>query len=580
MNLRGTGVSPGIACGPALIVERQRTPVFRLLLAPDQVEGEVERLSRALEASRVQLQTVKDRLSKAVGARHGYIFDAQLLMLEDPLLLDQAVAIVRDSHVNAEWALRTVAERLHALFSELTDAYLRERSTDVDDVLGRIQMNLRGARDALSLSHLPGAYVLVAQDLTPSEAAELDWERVLGVVTDAGSRTYHTAILARSLGIPAAVGLVDATRRIPPGALVVVDGTRGDVLVEPSAPTLEDYRALHDRERLEESRLQDNRPLPSVTLDGVGIRLLANVEFAEEAATGLLYGAEGIGLFRSEYLLGKSRSWPSEEEQVAVYAGLLDSVKPHPVTVRLFDLGPDDLGGGGASWRNPALGERGLRLTHRAREVFVTQIRALLRAGNLGPLRILFPFLGGPSDLDLALDLVEEARGGLRREGIPARADTPLGVNLEVPSAALTADLLGPSVGFFTVGTNDLIQYLLAVDRIDPRMAPRYEPLHPAVLRTIRLIVRAAEGCHRPLLLTGEMAADPLLAILLVGLGVRELSMNPTSIPRVKAALRAISAERAREVALRSLELPTAEKISLGIREAFCEALGVTKETM
>ena len=480
--------------------------------------------------------------------------------------------------MNAEWALRVVAERLAALFSDLTDAYLRERSTDVDDVLGRIQLNLCGARDAPSLSRLPGAFVLVAQDLTPSEAAELDWEHVLAVATDAGSRTYHTAILARSLGIPAVVGLGDATRRIPPGALVVVDGSRGDVLVEPSAPTLEDYRVLKDKELLEEQRLQDTRPLPSVTRDGVEVRLLANVEFADDASTSLIYGAEGIGLFRSEYLLGKNRKWPGEEEQVVVYEGLLDSMRPHPVTVRIFDMSPEDVAAGGPSWRNPALGERALRLTHKARDIFVQQIRALLRAAHRGPLRVLFPFVSGPSDLDLALDLVEEARSSLRRDGIAARDDTPVGVNLEVPSAAATADLLAPRVAFFTVGTNDLIQYLLAVDRVDPRVASRYEPLHPAVLRTIHGIVRVADGFGKPLSLSGEMAADPLLAILLVGLGVRELSMTPSSIPRVKAALRAVSVERAREVALRSLELDTAVKIASGLREAFAEAVGRVPE--
>jgi phosphotransferase system enzyme I (PtsI) len=559
-------------------VDRERTPVFRLLLSPDLVESEVERLSRAVEASRTQLQAVKERLQKEVGTPHAYIFDAQLLMLEDPLLLDQAVAIVREAHVNAEWALRIVSERLAALFADLTDAYLRERSTDVDDVLGRIQLNLMGAGDAPSLQRLPGPFVLVAQDLTPSEAAELDWDRVLAVATDAGSRTYHTAILARSLGIPAVVGLGDATRRVPPGALVVVDGSRGDLLVEPSAPTLEDYRALKDKELQEEQRLQDNRPLPSVTRDGVEVRLLANVEFADDAATGLLYGAQGIGLFRSEYLLGKSRKWPGEEDQVATYGRLVDGMRPYPVTVRIFDITPEDVAAGGPSWRNPALGERALRLSHRAREIFVSQIRALLRAAHRGPLRILFPFVSGPSDLDLALDLVEEARSSLRRDGLPARDDTPVGVSLEVPSAAATADLLAPRVAFLTVGTNDLIQYLLAVDRVDPRVASRYEPLHPAVLRTVHGIVRAADGFGKPLSLSGEMAADPLLAILLVGLGVRELSMTPSSIPRVKAALRAVSQERAREVALRSLELDTAGKIASGLREAFAEAVGPVPE--
>src|SRR5262245_39973809 len=281
-------------------MEREAAAVFRLLLAPGQVEAEVQRLTRAAAASREQLQAIKDRLSREVGVPHAYIFDAQLLMLEDPLLLDKSVSVIREEHVNAEWALRTVSEQLHALFDEFSDDYLKERSTDLDDVLGRIQLNLAGSPGAPSLSHLPGEVVLVAADLTPSEAAALEWDRVLALAIDAGSRTYHTALLARSLGIPAVVGLKDATARVPPGALVVVDGTHGHVVVEPSQPALAEYREAQQRERLEEERLQETRGVPCVTADGVSIRLEANVEFPAEAATALLYGAQGIGLFRSE----------------------------------------------------------------------------------------------------------------------------------------------------------------------------------------------------------------------------------------------------------------------------------------
>jgi phosphotransferase system enzyme I (PtsI) len=308
VELKGTGVSPGIAVGCALVMEREAVPVFRLLLAPEAVESEVQRLTQAAALSRQQIQAIKQRLSKEVGAPHAYIFDAQLLMLEDPLLLDRSVAVIRDEHVNAGWALRTVSEQLHALFGEFSDDYLKERTTDLDDVLGRIQLNLAGSEGAPSLSRLPGPFVLVAADLTPSEAAELDWDQVLAVAIDAGSPTYHTAILARSLGIPGVVGLKEATRRIPPGALVVVDGTHGDVVVEPSVPTLQDYRARQERDRQEDKRLRATRELPALTRDGVAVRLQANVEFTDEAATGLLYGAEGIGLFRSEFLLSSARA--------------------------------------------------------------------------------------------------------------------------------------------------------------------------------------------------------------------------------------------------------------------------------
>ncbi|PYQ23193.1 MAG: phosphoenolpyruvate--protein phosphotransferase [Acidobacteria bacterium] len=548
MELKGIGVSPGVAMGQALVVEREAVAVFRLLLAPEAVEVEVQRLTRAVEASQKQLLAIKERLAREVGGSHAYIFDAHLLMLEDSLLLDRAVTVIREDHVIAEWALRTVADQLHALFDEFTDAYLRERSTDLDDVLGRVQINLGGAADAPSLSRLPGSFVLVTEDLTPSEAAELDWERILAVAMDAGSPTHHTAILARSFGIPAVAGLQDAVRRVPPGSLVVVDGTGGRLVVEPTAPTLEGFRAVQQRHKLEEERLQ------------------ANVEFLDEADTALLYGAEGIGLFRSEYLLGRSREWPAEKRQLDVYCRLAELVRPHAVTVRTWDVGPEDLAPGGPTSPNPALGERSLRLLRRAPEAFRGQLRALLQAAAHGALRIMFPFVSGPADFEEARQLLEEARQELSRDGLPFGDRVPVGVTIEVPSAAMTADLLASRVDFFSVGTNDLIQYLLAVDRTDPRVSAHYQPLHPAVLRAVRGVVEAAERVAIPVSVCGEMAADPTTALVLVGLGVKELSMSPAAIPRVKAALRGASFARLKEVAEGCLALPSAREIEARLR--------------
>ena len=575
MILKGTGVSPGIAMGQALIMEREAAPVFRLAIAAGQVGREVERLAAAVRESRAQLQAIKDRLSREGNVPHAYIFDAHLLMLEDPLLLDRAVAVIREERVNAEWALREVSEQLHALFDEFTDAYLRERRTDLDDVLGRIQLNLTGSPGAPSLARLPGPFVLVAEDLTPSEAAELDWERVLAVATDVGSSTYHTAIIARSRGIPSVVGLAEATRRIPAGSLVVVDGTRGELVVDPSGPALETFRAEQERDRREESRLQQTRADPAVTRDGVTVTLRANVEFPEEAATAARYGAAGIGLFRSEYLLGRARQWPTEEQQVDVYRRLLEQMRPHPVTVRMWDVGREELAPGGPSSPNPALGERALRLIPRSPEPFRVQLRALLRAAVHGPLRILVPFASGLADLRMVLDLLEEVKNVLRRESVAFREDVAVGLNLEVPSAALTVDLLAPQVDFLTVGTNDLIQYLLAVDRADPRVSGLYQPLHPAVLRTLDQAVRGAAAQAVPLSVCGEVAADPLAALVLVGLGVRELSMTPGAIPRVKAALRAVRADRAREVAYACLSLSTAAEIEATLRRELAVAPAV-----
>ncbi len=566
--LRGTGVSPGIAVGRALVMERDAAPVFRMAVPEGRIEDEVRRLTAAIDTSREQLRVIKERLSLEVGAPHAYIFDAHLLMLDDPLLRDRAGEVVRREGVNAEWALRTVSESLHTLFSQFSDAYLRERSTDLDDVIGRIQLNLRGSKDAPSLSRLPGPVVLVAGDLSPSEAAELDWDQVLAIVTDVGSSTYHTAIIARSLGIPAVAGLKDATRQIPPGGLVAVDGTRGEVVVEPSGAALEALSAAQELNRREEERLRGTRGLAARTLDGVEVGLEANVEFPEEAATAQIHGASGIGLFRSEYLLGRGLRFPTEEQQLDVYRRLVEQMHPHPVTVRTWDVGLEALGPTGPSSPNPALGERALRLVRRSPDPFRVQLRALLRAGAHGPIRIMFPFVSGPGDLRVALDLLERAKVELRAEGASFREDVPVGVNLEVPSAAVVADLLAPEVDFFSVGTNDLIQYLLAVDRTDPRVSSLYEPLHPAVLRTLARIVAAAEAHGRPLSVCGEMAGQPTEAVLLVGLGFRSLSMAPTAIPRVKEALRAVRADDARALAERCLGLSTCAEIEATVKDA------------
>jgi phosphotransferase system enzyme I (PtsI) len=570
MKLDGIGVSPGLAVGPALVVEREAVPVFRLLVPAEAVDCEIKRLTRAVEVSREQLKAIKERLRHEVGV-HAYIFDAHLLMLEDPLLLDSAVSVIRQELVNAEWALRTVSDQLHERFEGLSDEYLKERTTDLDDVLGRIQLNLGGATDAPSLARLPGHFVIVAVDLTPSQAADLDWEHVLAIATETGSPSHHTSILARSFGIPAVVGLQDATTRIPSGVTVAVDGSHGAVVIDPREPALAVLRAGQGERRVRPRA--EARVLPCVTRDGTRVALLGNAEFPEEAAHALEYGAEGIGLFRSEYLLGRARRWPDEERQYEVYRRMLEQIGPHPVTVRTWDVGPEDLVPGGPTSANPALGERALRLMRRAPEPFRAQLRALLRAAAHGPLRILFPFVSGPSDLRLVLDLLEETRGGLRRDGVSFAEDVPIGLMLEVPSAAATADLLAPHVQFFAVGTNDLIQYLLAVDRVDPRVSSLYEPLHPAVLRTIDGVVRAAGAHGIPVSICGEMAADPLQALLLVGLGVRELSMSPVAITGVKAALRAASVSRLEPVARASLSLATADEIGAMLRRELAEAL-------
>jgi phosphotransferase system enzyme I (PtsI) len=379
--------------------------------------------------------------------------------------------------------------------------------------------------------------------------------------------------MARSLGVPAVAGVRDGTTRIPPGSLVIVDGSEGRVLVEPAGDVLAAYRAAQERHLAEERRLDSQVQLAAVTRDGCRVRLLANAEFPDEAETAMRYGAEGIGLFRSEHLLGRGRTWPSEEHQVEVYRRLLDRMAPHPVTVRLWDVSAEDVLPGGPTSPNPALGQRALRLAGLEPKPFVGQMRALLRAAAHGPLRILLPFVSGRADLELALELREEARRELRREGAAFREDTPLGITAEVPAAVLTLDALVPLVDFVSVGTNDLVQYLLAADRGDPRVAPAYQPLHPAVLRMLKMAVGVVRPAGLPLALCGEMAADPAQALLLVGLGFDELSMSAAAIPRVKAVLRRADAQRLGEIAAACLSLPTAEAVHDRLRGGLADAL-------
>lgn len=563
MKLIGNGVASGTGLGPALLLERRSAPVFRRHLREGALEAEVARFHVAVTGSGAQLRSIRERLSREIGESHAYVFDAQIQMLDDPMLKDRVSGLIRAQRVNAEWALRAVSQELHLLFDSVVDEYIRERRTDLDDVVGRVQLNLAGCGGPAAELQLDEDVVLVAEELAPSQAGELDWRRVVAIVTGAGSSTHHAAILARSLGIPAVAGIDDATERIPPGALVAVDGTRGEVDLAPHPDLVRELRETRLRARATPS--EACRELASVTRDGVAVRLLANVELPGEAGTAARYGAEGIGLFRSEYLLRRPGRWPTEDEQVEVYARLLRE-SAGPVTIRTWDVGPEDFVTDGVSGPNPALGERAWRLLGRDPRPFLTQLRALLRAGPVGALRISLPFVGGGTELAVALALIDQARSELASEGLPFAGDVPVGLNVEVPSAALTADMLAPRVDFFSVGTNDLIQYLLAVDRGDPRMSGRFQALHPAVLRVLDGVAGAASRAGIGLALCGEMAANPLHAVLLVGLGYRELSMTPVAIPAVKSAIRDVRADAASRLARRCLELSSAEEVEAALR--------------
>jgi phosphotransferase system enzyme I (PtsI) len=579
-RLKGIGVSSGIAAGPALVAI-QRTQVIRFPISPDRVTRELSALERARLRSREQLHQIRRRIAEARGSDLAAIFDAQILMLDDPMLVGRAASLVCEERVNAEWAVQRALDEIAAVFDGVEDPYLHERKGDLHDVTGRLRMNLRegkgGTKDLLQ--DLDGPCVLIADELTPSVVAQLDWTRIRGFATDAGSRTYHTAILARSLGVPAVVGLHDASLRVPPGVSVIVDGGTGDVIIDPSPAARRDAEARQHVLR-QPTVAVAHLSGPLTTSDGVRIVLQANIERLEDVGTALSAGAEGIGLFRSEFMLvGGPPDMAAEEEQYAVYRQLVERMAPHPVTIRTFDVDERQLARPlvdaalDARWfpenaRAGHAGLRGIRFGLAQPRIFKTQLRALLRAAHDRPLRILFPFVSSLHEVRAAKVLLDEARAELAARGIDAPA-VPLGIMIEVPSAAFTASLLAREVDFLTIGTNDLIQYLLAVDRTDDRVSNRYEPLHPAVLRLLRQVRRAAVRRGVPVSVCGEMASDPLLLKLLIGCGLTEFSMTPGALPMATRVVQETSARQMARVAARVLTLATADEIEAFLHQTF-----------
>jgi len=570
-RLTGIGVSPGVVSGRAVILI-QRAQVLRYQVAPERVEHELERLDESRTRSRAQLVDIRARVAER-RPEMSSLFDAQLLMLDDPMLAPRAAAIIRGQRVNAEWAVQQAFDEFCAVFDTVADPYLRERQGDVADLVGRLRMNLRRgvstARDLLR--ELDEASVLVADELTPSLAAQVDWTKVRGFATDAGSRTYHTAILARSLDVPAVVGLHSCSSHIRPGQLIVIDGSAGEVVLDPTPEDLT-RAAQHVDDRRPATEPAAERRRPAVTADGVPIRLDANIEFPDDLAAARYAGAEGIGLYRSEFLLTTGvDAIGDEDRQYQIYRRMLEGMVPGWVTIRTFDVDEDQLAArrirqtAVPGWepeeaRTSRQGLRGLRLSLLRPELFRVQIRALLRAAVHGQLRLMFPFVSSVAQLRAARAMVDEAAADLRRRGVDAPR-VPVGVMIEIPAAAYTADLLARDVDFFTIGTNDLIQYCLAVDRADERVSQLYEPLHPAILRMIVMVRRAAARHRIPVSLCGEMASDPALLALLVGLGLTEFSMTPGAIPVATRVLAELRRDELRALARRVLRLSTVDEI-------------------
>lgn len=579
-TIKGLGVSGGIAIGRAVVMENRARDIYRLPIQEDEVDQEIARFTEAVEQARTEVERTRDRTLEDLGEHLGAIFDAHLLLLCDTGFLERVRERIAHEQVNAEWAVYRAAEEYGERFARMEDEYFRERQADLNDVVQHLLRRLQGISHH-EVSEVEGPVVVIADDLTPSEAVRLGRQRALGFAIETGGRTSHTTIIARSLKLPAVTGLGEVTELVTDQDPVIIDGELGVVILHPTPEVLETYRERIEDLRDREIGLLETRELPARTRDGVDVQLMANIDLPEELEDVLSFGARGIGLYRSEFLyIEKSPELPSEEEHIELYRRLAEAAAPEPVIIRTYDLGGRKLAQELLKMRedNPVLGLRGIRLTLARPQVFKGQVRALYRAAVHGDLRVLLPMVSNVEEVRAFRAFAEAVMEELEDEGVEYREDLPLGVMIEVPSAALTADVLAREVDFFSVGTNDLIQYSLAVDRNNEHVADLYQPCHPAILRMLRTVISAAHEAGIEVSLCGEMAADLRYAPLLVGLGLRCLSLTPGSIPPLKTQLRELRVSDLEELADRCLAASTAsdveEILGTGLRSMLTAAPG------
>ncbi len=562
MKLQGIGVSSGIVIGKVFLLDRQRVKAEIRKITPDQVDKEIQRFDQALLKSIDQLELVKKQFSSKAGESHSYILDSHILMLKDKMLTDGTKEVIRKELISAEGSLKQVLDQFLSFFNTIEDDYLKERKTDIVHVGERILRNLSGYTQK-SLAKLEEDFVVVAHDLTPADTMQMDRKHVKGFATDLGGKTSHTVIMARSLEIPAVVGMGNVTAKVQTGDPIILDGNSGTVILNPDNETFNWYLEKQRRFIYFEKELQKLALLPAETTDGCKVRLSANIETSDDVCGVLEHGADGVGLFRTEFLFLNRLTLPSEEEQFESYKNALEMVYPEPMIIRTLDLGGDKLSAHipYPGEPNPSMGLRAIRFCLEHQDIFITQLRALIRAGVYGNLKIMFPMISGVQELRSAKEVYYKTVDDLRKEGQEYKEEIPLGAMIEVPSAAVIADLIAREVDFLSIGTNDLIQYALAIDRVNEHVAYLYEPLHPAVMRMIKYVVNVAEEANIPAAICGEVAGDPIYVPALLGLGLREFSMNPVSIPRVKRIIREVTLEESKRLARAILSFSTAKEI-------------------
>ncbi len=555
---QGVPASPGIGRGPIHVFSIEADDVVRYQIDPAQIADEIARFENALIQTRMQILEMQQQIAEAIGAKDAGIFDAHLLVVEDQTLIDEVLRRLESEHCNVEFVFQEVASRYVESLSKIDDPYLRERALDIQDVTRRVIRNLQGKSPRAFLS-VNEPHILVAHNLTPSDTATMNRDQVRGLALDLGSRTSHTAIMARSLGIPAVVGLHDATECLETGAPALIDGYQGLLIIHPSEETVREYVEIERQKGAITERLTQLRETKSTTRDGRHIVLSANIELPDEVDAVLANGAEGVGLYRTEFLYLNQRTLPTEEEQFEVYRTVAQRLAPDPLIIRTLDLGGDKLSADmeNGDELNPFLGWRAIRFCLENLDIFKAQLRAILRASAGGNVKLMFPMISGLDETRRGLQLVDECKEELRKEGHAFHDALEVGVMIEVPTAAIIAERLAREVDFFSIGTNDLIQYSMAIDRTNERVAHLYEPSHPSIVRLLKMVSDAAHAHGIWVGVCGEMAGEVLFTPLLLGLGMDELSASASIVPRVKNAVQRLTTSECEQLVEEVLELDT-----------------------
>ena len=560
--LKGFPVSPGVVFGKAHHLDRYKTKIFRRrLFNKNEIVSEIDRFRHAVEVAREQIMELKSKIPSQVKG-YAFILDTHLMMLDDSELFDSTLKKIRKERINAEWALEKSVNRVRHIFKTVGNDYIGGRMDDVDSVGERILRHLTGV-PAESLASIKKEVILIAHRLSPCDIVEMNVGKVMGILTDVGGKTSHMAIMSEALEIPVVVGLENATDKIVDGDILIVDGNVGDVIINPDPETIIAYEERKKQYNIYKSAIHEATHLPAETLDGRKIKIKANIEFSEEVNTAIKNGAEGVGLYRTEYLYMVRRDFPDEETLFNDYKNIAEAIAPHSVTIRTLDIASDNIisNKNVIKEQNPALGFRSIRFCLKEKDVFKTQLRAILRASAFGKIRVMFPMISGLPQFLEAKRILKAVMRSLDKQGIEYNKDIPIGILLEIPSAISIADILAKHADFFSIGTNDLIQYALAIDRDNEHVAHLYEPFHPAVLKMVQQAVDAAKKEKIGISICGEIAGDPLAVLVLLFLGLEEFSMNIGSIPTVKKIIRALPLIKVTGSLKGVLDLSTSDKI-------------------